>query len=188
MFLAWMSLARTTRTARHRSQLQSKPSSSLDGCLNLAVGGWRAGQNPTWVWVKIKPPGDHRFWSMLPLTRVPFWVPIFDPQPRMCVLTCLAQVSSHPAVQTTKLSFEPWPAERWRRFRCSFPMLEVSSPSMTRSQSWANPLRPWFNHLLLQQLDFGQGLAVETGVWCPNRLPKNEGSQFPRGDPETKAH
>ena len=22
-----------------------------------------------WVWVKIKPPGDHRFWSMLPLTR-----------------------------------------------------------------------------------------------------------------------
>ena len=27
----------------------------------------------TWVWVKIKPPGDRRFWSMFPLTRVPFW-------------------------------------------------------------------------------------------------------------------
>ena len=34
-----------------------------------------------WVWVKIKPPGDHRFWSMCPLARVPFGVPIFDPQP-----------------------------------------------------------------------------------------------------------
>ena len=34
-----------------------------------------------WVWVKIKPPGDRRFWSMLPLTRVPFWVPILDPLP-----------------------------------------------------------------------------------------------------------
>ena len=29
----------------------------------------------------IKPPGDRRFWSMLPFTKVPFWVPIFDPQP-----------------------------------------------------------------------------------------------------------
>ena len=36
----------------------------------------------TWVWVKIKPPGDRRFWSMFPLTRVPFGgYPIFDPQP-----------------------------------------------------------------------------------------------------------
>ena len=32
------------------------------------------------MWVKIKPLGDHTFWSMLPLTRVPFWVPIFDSQ------------------------------------------------------------------------------------------------------------
>ena len=34
-----------------------------------------------WVWVKMKPPGDRRFWSMCTLTRVPFGVPIFDPQP-----------------------------------------------------------------------------------------------------------
>ena len=27
-----------------------------------------------WVWVKIKPPGDRTFQSMLPFTRVPFWV------------------------------------------------------------------------------------------------------------------
>ena len=39
------------------------------------------GVNIIWVWVKIKPPGDYRFWSMLPLARVPFGVPIFDPQP-----------------------------------------------------------------------------------------------------------
>ena len=31
----------------------------------------------TWVWVKIKPPGDHRLWSMFPLARVPFGVPTF---------------------------------------------------------------------------------------------------------------
>ena len=24
-----------------------------------------------WVWVKIKPPGDRRFWSIFPFTRVP---------------------------------------------------------------------------------------------------------------------
>ena len=29
--------------------------------------------------IKIKP-GDHRFWSMLPLARLPFGVPILDPQ------------------------------------------------------------------------------------------------------------
>ena len=48
---------------------------SLEGpVLGLAARG--AG----WVWVKIKPP-DHRFWSMFPLARVPFRVPILDPQP-----------------------------------------------------------------------------------------------------------
>ena len=34
-----------------------------------------------WVWVKIKPPKNHRFYSLVPFTRVPFWVPVFDPQP-----------------------------------------------------------------------------------------------------------
>ena len=39
-----------------------------------------------WVWVKNETPGtagDHRFLSMLPLTRVPFRVPVFDPQPNV---------------------------------------------------------------------------------------------------------
>ena len=32
-----------------------------------------------WVWVKIKPPGDRRFWSTY--QGKPFWVPILDPPP-----------------------------------------------------------------------------------------------------------
>ena len=36
-----------------------------------------------WVWAEIKRPGDRRFWSMFPLTGVPFiWEPIFDTQVR----------------------------------------------------------------------------------------------------------
>ena len=34
-----------------------------------------------WVWVKVKPPQNRRFWSMCPLTGVPFGEPIFDPLP-----------------------------------------------------------------------------------------------------------
>ena len=30
-----------------------------------------------WVWLKIKQEGLLRFWSMFPLTRVPFRVPVF---------------------------------------------------------------------------------------------------------------
>ena len=29
------------------------------------------------LWLKLKQEGLHRFWSMFPLTRVPFWVPVF---------------------------------------------------------------------------------------------------------------
>ena len=32
-----------------------------------------------WVWLKIKQEALHRFWSMFPLTRVPFWR-FFEPQ------------------------------------------------------------------------------------------------------------
>ena len=34
-----------------------------------------------WVWVKIKTTRGPQVWSMFPLTRLPFGVPIFDPQP-----------------------------------------------------------------------------------------------------------
>ena len=33
----------------------------------------------TWVWLKIKKQGLRRFWSMFPLTRVPFWYRFFEP-------------------------------------------------------------------------------------------------------------
>ena len=32
------------------------------------------------MWLKIKQ-GVRRFWSMFPLTRVPFWYRFFEPQP-----------------------------------------------------------------------------------------------------------
>ena len=34
-----------------------------------------------WVWLKINQEGLRRFWSMCPLTRVPFWDQFFEPQP-----------------------------------------------------------------------------------------------------------
>ena len=34
-----------------------------------------------WVGVNMTPPGDRRFWSLFPFTRVPVRVPIFDPRP-----------------------------------------------------------------------------------------------------------
>ena len=30
---------------------------------------------------KTKPPGDRRFWSTFPFTRIPFWLHMFDAQP-----------------------------------------------------------------------------------------------------------
>ena len=40
-----------------------------------------------WVWVKIKPPrGPQVLVHVFPSTRVPFWVPIFDPQPFLGVI------------------------------------------------------------------------------------------------------
>ena len=36
---------------------------------------------PKWVWLKIKPEGLRRFWSMFPLARVPFWYRLLEPQP-----------------------------------------------------------------------------------------------------------
>ena len=49
-----------------------------------------------WVWLKIKQEGLRRFWSMFPLSRVPFGYRFFEPQP--CVLLsivfCLATRSS----------------------------------------------------------------------------------------------
>ena len=42
---------------------------------------WTIAVSQKWVWLKIKQEGLRRFWSMFPLTRVPFWHRIFEPQP-----------------------------------------------------------------------------------------------------------
>ena len=47
-----------------------------------------------WLWVKIAPPADHWFLSLVPFTRVSFWVPIYDPLPQINiyiynVLSCI---------------------------------------------------------------------------------------------------
>ena len=42
---------------------------------------WAINKVDIWVWVKIKTPGHRRFQSLVPFTRVPFRVPVFDPQP-----------------------------------------------------------------------------------------------------------
>ena len=34
-----------------------------------------------WVWRKDNQDRLHRFWSMFPLTRVPFWYRFVEPQP-----------------------------------------------------------------------------------------------------------
>ena len=66
---------------------------SSEGCgLNvIKMSGLEEGQDsqhagegtvPTiWVWLKINQQGLRRFWSIFPLTRVPFWYRFFEPQP-----------------------------------------------------------------------------------------------------------
>ena len=41
----------------------------------------------TWQWLKIKELGLRRFWSMLPVTRVPFLYRFFEPYPHLCAGT-----------------------------------------------------------------------------------------------------
>ena len=39
-------------------------------------------ESSIWLWLKIKEDGLRGFWSMFPLTRVPFWNSVFfEPQP-----------------------------------------------------------------------------------------------------------
>ena len=38
-----------------------------------------------WAWLKIEQEGLRRFWPMFPLTRVPFWYRLSEPQPYICI-------------------------------------------------------------------------------------------------------
>ena len=55
------------------------------------------GELVVWVWLKIKQEGLRRFWSMFPLTRVPFWVPIFYPQLYIYIYTPSSLLSWSPS-------------------------------------------------------------------------------------------
>ena len=46
--------------------------------LSGALGTW-AGDK--WLWLKIQDPGLRRCASTFPFSRLPFWAPIFEPQP-----------------------------------------------------------------------------------------------------------
>ena len=68
----------------------SLPAACLRGMMQRIVELLRLGTKPEsflavyfaiWVWLKIKQEGVRRFWSMFPLTRVPFWYRFFEPQP-----------------------------------------------------------------------------------------------------------
>ena len=52
--------------------------------------GGELGYTPFMVWVKTKPTGDGRFWSLVPFTKVPIWYRFFEPQPfRGCIFQAL---------------------------------------------------------------------------------------------------
>ena len=47
------------------------PFKNMGICLRITI----------WLWLKIKQEGLRGFWSMFPLTRVPFWYRVFEPHP-----------------------------------------------------------------------------------------------------------
>ena len=75
-----------------------------------------------WVWVKIKPPGDHRLESSVPFTEVSIWVPIFDNHsqihwhsfPKLASNLTAARISDASGA-LSGFPFASWPRENWRR-------------------------------------------------------------------------
>ena len=96
-----------------------------------------------WVWVKIKPPGDRRCWSMFPLARVPFGVPIFDPQPNQrsswrSTKHRLAQ-AAEPHSQHT-YSDPAWltlvSERKWTSYKCGGPIISIGVPFWSAWCTW----------------------------------------------------
>ena len=66
------------------SEAWCHPSSERQLSFGRLQAGQRCEQRSTshiLVWLKIKQEGLRRCWSMFPLTRVPFWLRFFGPQP-----------------------------------------------------------------------------------------------------------
>ena len=67
-----------------------------------------------WAWVKIKQPRDRRFKSLVPFTRVAFWVPTLDPQPCVLSVICLRPACQPLWLATSSFSFCGFNQCGWR--------------------------------------------------------------------------
>ena len=76
-------LSAETATTRRKKKNVNGKGGGMAGLISLVLGVIKVSK---WVWLKIKGPGIRRGWSLVPFTRDPFWVPIFDPHPNGGVL------------------------------------------------------------------------------------------------------
>ena len=69
-------------------------------------------RDATWVWLQIKQEGLRRFWSMLPLTRVPFTSFLSHSH------RCHCESSSFPGLRGWPSTHEKKPVRNWIQFMC----------------------------------------------------------------------
>ena len=124
-----------------------------------------------WVGVKIKPPGDRRFWSMFPLTRAPCWVPFFDPHPSP------SDLSAHPnAVQARSGRVASFSASLAQTPRRRGPVARLWWSRHHPSRCHA--LMPWSREKKAINTSFNKVLwgGGSTQTWmCPSETRKGHG-------------
>ena len=124
------------------------------------------------LWVKIKQEGLRRFWSMFPLTRVPFWYRSFEPLPMKS--TVWAAVGSHhvsPATKATacRLKKQSCLANKTRGPSRKGPLLNGFEKDLTRNQPLEGRLQLWTNPSHLYVLDLLEVLE-EAGMLDPSAI------------------
>ena len=89
--------AAATALLLRQAGLQKKPAKDPSGALHVGMVLMFAVSTTTTASFGFSQMGesklnhqelDRRFWSMVPFTRIPCWVPIFDPQPCAMVEPC----------------------------------------------------------------------------------------------------
>ena len=78
-------------------------------------------------WLKIKQEGLRRFWSMFPLSRVPFWYWFFEPQPTVGIVLVGHQLRK-------RLSKRGW-------------LLATGLELCTSTPTWCHAWRTWLQGL-----------------------------------------
>ena len=117
---------------------------------------------PRWVWVKINPPENRRFWSMFPFTRIPFWARMFDPQP--CVPSARCKRMHFPSAgRPASPPGDGQAPQGLARWDC----LNVRSPS------WkvASPLFPYTSLKSVPPCITGNGRCFFRGLASPPQKP-----------------